>query len=65
VEGLYGEFNMADWMQIRGGKFKIPYGLDQTSGETNSISSTDRLAATTSRRRDIGGEVHGRFFKRG
>ena len=63
---FYGEYNMADWMQIRGGKFKIPYGLDQTSGETNLDFIYRSLGGDyIAPGRDIGGEVHGRFFKRG
>jgi phosphate-selective porin len=63
---FYGEYNAADAIQIRGGKFKIPYGLDQTSGETNLDFIYRSLGGDyIAPGRDIGGEVHGRFFKRG
>jgi phosphate-selective porin len=63
---FYVELNASDAVQIRGGKFKVPFGLDQTSGETNldfvyRTIGGDYLAPG----RDIGGMVHGRFFKRG
>src|SRR5262245_34060314 len=63
---VYAEYNAANWLQIRGGQFKIPYGLDQTSGETNLDFIYRSLGGDyLSPGRDIGGEVHGRFFQRG
>ena len=63
---VYAEYNAANWLQIRGGQFKIPYGLDQTSGETNLDFIYRSLGGDyLSPGRDVGGEVHGRFFKRG
>jgi len=63
---VYAEYVATDWMQIRGGQFKIPYGLDQTSGETNLDFVYRSLGGDyISPGRDVGGEVHGRFFKRG
>jgi phosphate-selective porin len=63
---VYAELNAADWLQIRGGQFKIPYGLDQTSGETNLDFIYRSLGGDyLSPGRDVGGEVHGRFFQRG
>jgi phosphate-selective porin len=63
---VYIELNLADAIQVRGGKFKVPYGLDQTSGETNLDFVYRSLGGDyLSPGRDIGGEVHGRFFKRG
>ena len=48
------------------GKFKIPFGLDQTSGEANLDFVYRSLGGDyLSPGRDVGGEVHGRFFKRG
>jgi len=63
---VYVELNLADAFQARGGKFKLPYGLDQTSGETNLDFVYRSLGGDyLSPGRDIGGMVHGRFFKRG
>jgi phosphate-selective porin len=63
---VYAEYVATDWMQIRGGQFKIPYGLDQTSGETNLDFIYRSLGGDyLSPGRDVGGEVHGRFFRRG
>ena len=51
-------------MQI--GKFKIPFGLDQLTGVTHNDFIYRSLGANyLSPARDIGLQVHGRFFKRG
>ena len=51
---------------MRAGKFKIPFGLDQTSGETKLDFVYRSLGGDyLSPGRDIGVMVHGRFFKRG
>ena len=62
---LWVEANISDAVQVRVGKFKIPYGLDQTSGESNQdfVNRTgggDYLSPG----RDIGAMVHGRFYGR-
>jgi phosphate-selective porin OprO/OprP len=63
---VYLEANLANAIQIRGGKFKVPYGLDQTSGESNLDFVYRSLGGDyLSPGRDIGGMVHGRFFGRG
>ncbi len=52
--------------QIQVGKFKIPFGLDTTTGVSHNdfiFRSLGAIYLTPSR--DIGGMVHGRFFKRG
>lgn len=52
--------------QIQVGKFKIPFGLDQTTGVTHNDFVYRSLGAIyLSPGRDIGVMVHGRFFKRG
>src|SRR6185295_12940092 len=52
--------------QIQIGKFKIPFGLDQLTGVTHNDFVYRSLGAIyLSSARDIGGMVHGRFFKRG
>jgi phosphate-selective porin OprO/OprP len=63
---VYVEANLSNALQVRAGKFKIPYGLDQTSGESNLDFVYRSLGGDyLSPGRDIGGMVHGRFFKRG
>jgi phosphate-selective porin OprO/OprP len=62
---LYIELNVADWFQVRGGRFKIPFSLDQLTGPYSNdfvyrSLGGDYLAPA----RDVGGMVHGRFFKR-
>jgi phosphate-selective porin OprO/OprP len=59
------EANISNAIQMRFGKFKIPYGLDQTSGESN-LDFINRSGGGDylSPGRDIGAMVHGRFFRR-
>lgn len=62
---LFGEIKVADGLQIRGGRFKVPFSRDQLDGEAsndfvNRSLGGDYLAPG----RDTGGMVHGRFFKR-
>jgi phosphate-selective porin OprO and OprP len=52
--------------QIQVGKFKVPFGLDQLTGVTHNDFIYRSLGANyLAPARDIGGMVHGRFFKRG
>jgi phosphate-selective porin OprO/OprP len=52
--------------QVQVGKFKIPFGLDQLTGVTQNDYIYRSLGANyLAPARDIGGMVHGRFFKRG
>jgi phosphate-selective porin OprO/OprP len=52
--------------QIQIGKFKIPFGLDELTGVTHNDFVYRSLGASyLAPARDIGGMVHGRFFKRG
>lgn len=52
--------------QIQIGKFKIPFGLDELTGVTHNDFVYRSLGASyLTPARDIGGMVHGRFFKRG
>jgi phosphate-selective porin len=63
---VYVEANYTDAAQVRVGKFKVPFGLDQTSGESNLDFVYRSLGGSyLSPGRDIGAMVHGRFFKRG
>lgn len=55
-----------DNAQIQLGKFKIPFGLDQLTGVTHNDFVYRSLGASyLAPSRDVGGMVHGRFFKRG
>ena len=63
---VYLEANYTDAAQVRVGKFKIPFGLDQLTG----ISNLDFVYRTLGGNylapaRDVGVMVHGRFFDRG
>jgi phosphate-selective porin OprO/OprP len=52
--------------QIQIGKFKVPFGLDQLTGVTRNDFVYRSLGANyLAPARDIGGMVHGRFFKHG
>ena len=52
--------------QIQVGKFKVPFGLDELTGVTHNDFVYRSLGANyLAPARDIGGMVHGRFFKRG
>lgn len=62
---LYGEIKVADALQIRGGRFKVPFSLDQLTGISNNDFIYRSLGATyLAPARDMGGMVHGRFFGR-
>ena len=61
----YLEVNYTSAAQVRLGKFKIPYGLDQTSSSANLDFVYRSLGGRyLSSGRDIGGMVHGRVFDR-
>jgi phosphate-selective porin len=63
---VYVEANYSNKAQVRVGKFKIPFGLDETSGEAELDFVYRSLAGSyLSPARDIGVMVNGRFFKRG
>ena len=52
--------------QIQIGKFKVPFGLDELTGVTHNDFIFRSLGANyLAPARDIGGMVHGRFFKHG
>lgn len=63
---VYVDANISDALQVRAGKFKIPFGLEQLNGIANldfvyRSGSANYLAPG----RDVGFAVHGRFFDRG
>ena len=52
--------------QIQVGKFKIPFGLDELTGVTHNDFVYRSLGANyLAPGADVGGQIHGRFFKRG
>ena len=63
---VFGEVKIADGLQIRGGRFKIPFSRDQLDGEaSNDFVNRSLGGDSLAPGRDTGGMVHGRFFKRG
>ena len=62
----YVDVNLSDGFQVRGGRFKIPFGVEQLTGISNLDFVYRSLdASTIAPARDRGVMVHGRFFKRG
>lgn len=62
---VYGDFKYFDAVRVRGGKFKIPFSLDENTGATHLDFMFRSLAAThLAPGRDIGGMVHGRVLKK-
>ena len=63
---VFMNFRYFDNVQIQGGKFKIPFGLDELTSEMNlDFVYRSRLADDLAPGRDIGVTAHGRFFRRG
>ncbi|BCS31740.1 hypothetical protein TBR22_A09440 [Luteitalea sp. TBR-22] len=63
---VYLNWGTFDALQVRGGRFKIPFGLEQNFGRTE-IDFVYRARASTqlTPARDRGAMAHGRFFGRG
>lgn len=60
---LYGEVKFADAFQVRGGRFKVPFSLDQLTGVSNNDFVYRSLGGNyLTPARDTGGMVHGRLF---
>jgi phosphate-selective porin OprO/OprP len=54
--------DVANWLEIKGGKFKVPFGLEETTGTVDLDFIFRTLASDTiAPARDVGGMVHGRF----
>lgn len=52
----------ANWLELKGGKFKVPFGLEETTGTTDLDFVFRTLASDTiAPARDIGGMAHGRM----
>jgi phosphate-selective porin OprO/OprP len=63
---VYVDANISDAVQVRAGKFKIPFGLEQLTGISNLDFVYRSLSANyLAPARDTGVAVHGRFFDRG
>ena len=63
---VYVDANISDAVQVRAGKFKIPFGLEQNIGIMNLDFVYRSLSANyLAPGRDTGVMVHGRFFDRG
>ena len=62
---VYGEFKSFDVARVRGGKFKIPFSLDENTGASRLDFMFRSLAAThLAPGRDEGIMVHGRVWKK-
>lgn len=62
---VYADFKSFDVARVRGGKFKIPFSLDENTGATRLDFMFRSLAAThLAPGRDIGGMVHGRVWNK-
>jgi phosphate-selective porin OprO and OprP len=62
----YVNFRPARWFQVRGGKFKIPFNMNQLQGPTTlDFVYRSRIGALLAPAREIGGEIHGRLLDRG
>jgi len=63
---VYVDANISDAVQVRAGKFKIPFGLEQLTGISNLDFVYRSLSANyLAPARDVGVALHGRFFDRG
>lgn len=62
---VYGEFKHFEVARVRGGKFKIPFSLDENTGASRIDFMFRSLAAThLAPGRDTGVMVHGRVWKK-
>jgi len=63
---VYVDFKRWKKFSIQAGKFKLPFSLDQLSGDTDQdFVVRSRLGDLLAPGRDIGIMAHGRFFKKG
>ena len=62
---VYVDFRRFRKFQIQAGKFKVPFSLDQLSGDSDlDFIYRSRLGDSLAPGREIGIMAHGRFFKR-
>ena len=59
---VYVNLDLANWLELRGGKFKVPFGLEETTS-TMDLDFVFRTVAsdTIAPARDVGGMAHGRI----
>ena len=59
---VFVNLDAADWLEIKGGKFKVPFGLEETTGSMDLDFIFRTLASDTiAPARDVGGMIHGRI----
>ncbi len=62
---VYANYKQFDGVQVQGGKFKIPFSLEEDTSSTNiDFLYRSRVATQLAPGRDRGVMVHGRVFKR-
>ena len=63
---VYGNFKYFDNFQLKFGKFKVPFGMEELTGEHQiDFAQRARISDDLTPGRDVGAMLHGRFFKRG
>jgi phosphate-selective porin OprO/OprP len=63
---VYANWRTFRQAEVSGGRFKVPFGLEELTGTTDLDFATRALVSTTiPPARDRGAMVHGRFLKRG
>jgi phosphate-selective porin OprO and OprP len=62
---VYANYRQFDFVQVQGGKFKLPFSLDENTSSTNlDFVHRSRAASQLAPGRDVGVMVHGRVLKR-
>jgi phosphate-selective porin OprO/OprP len=62
---VYANYRQFDFVQVQGGKFKLPFSLDENTSSTNlDFVHRSRTASQLAPGRDLGVMVHGRLLKR-
>ena len=62
---VYANYRQFDFVQVQGGKFKLPFSLDENTGATKlDFVNRSRAATQLAPGRDIGVMVHGRLLER-
>jgi phosphate-selective porin len=66
LRDAYVDYRLSRWFRVRGGKFKVPFSLNQLQGPTRlDFVYRSRIAALLAPGRDVGVQVHGRILDRG
>jgi phosphate-selective porin OprO/OprP len=62
---VYVNYRQFDVVQVQGGKFKLPFSLDENTSSTNlDFVNRSRAASQLAPGRDVGVMVHGRLLRR-